>query len=219
MSSRQHYLDKLADLQRELLRMGCSMEEAVKKAITALVNHDAELAQEVIDGDEVMDELLVAIESQCVRLIATEQPVAKDLRLIFTALKISTDLERMADYAVDIAKIAIRLADEVYIKPLIDIPRMADLAIDMVQDSLEAYVKQDASTAEQISQRDDIIDGLYKQIFRELLTYMIEDPKNINQATYFIFVARSLERIGDHATNLCEWIIYLVTGERKDLNN
>ena len=219
MSSRQHYLDKLADLQRELLKMGCSMEEAVKKAITALVNHDAELAQEVIDGDDAMDELLVYIESQCVKLIATEQPVAKDLRLIFTALKISTDLERMADYAVDIAKIAIRLADEVYIKPLIDIPRMADLAIDMVQNSLEAYVKQDASAAEEISRRDDIIDGLYKQIFRELLTYMIEDPKNINQATYFIFVARSLERIGDHATNLCEWIIYLVTGERKDLNS
>lgn len=219
MSSRQHYLDKLADLQRELLRMGCSMEEAVKKAITALVNHDAELAQEVIDGDDALDELLMSIESQCIKLIATEQPVAKDLRLIFTALKISTDLERMADYAVDIAKVAIRLADEVYIKPLIDIPRMADLAIDMVQDSLEAYVKQDASAAEEISRRDDIIDGLYKQIFRELLTYMIEDPKNINQATYFIFVSRSLERIGDHATNVCEWIIYLATGERKDLNN
>jgi phosphate transport system protein len=219
MSSRQHYLDKLADLQRELLRMGCSMEEAVKKAITALVNHDAELAQEVIDGDDDLDDLLMSIESQCVKLIATEQPVAKDLRLIFTALKISTDLERMADYAVDIAKVAIRLADEVYIKPLIDIPRMADLAIDMVQDSLEAYVKQDASAAEEISRRDDIIDGLYKQIFRELLTYMIEDPKNINQATYFIFVARSLERVGDHATNVCEWIIYLATGERKDLNN
>jgi len=219
MSSRQHYLDKLADLQRELLRMGCSMEEAVKKAITALVNHDAEMAREVIDGDEALDELLMSIESQCVKLIATEQPVAKDLRLIFTALKISTDLERMADYAVDIAKVAIRLANEVYIKPLIDIPRMADLAIDMVQDSLEAYIKQDASTAEDISRRDDIIDGLYKQIFRELLTYMIEDPKNINQATYFIFVARALERIGDHATNVCEWIIYLVTGERKDLNN
>ncbi len=219
MGSRQHYLDKLADLQRELLRMGCSMEEAVKKAITALVNHDAELAQEVIEGDEALDELLMSIESQCIKLIATEQPVAKDLRLIFAAVKISTDLERMADYAVDIAKIAIRLADEVYIKPLIDIPRMADLAIDMVQDSLEAYVKQDATAAEDISHRDDIIDGLYKQIFRELLTYMIEDPKNINQATYFIFVARSLERIGDHATNVCEWIIYLVTGERKDLNN
>lgn len=219
MGSRQHYLDKLADLQRELLRMGCSMEEAVKKAITALVNHDAELAQEVIEGDEALDEHLMSIESQCIKLIATEQPVAKDLRLIFAAVKISTDLERMADYAVDIAKIAIRLADEVYIKPLIDIPRMADLAIDMVQDSLEAYVKQDATAAEDISHRDDIIDGLYKQIFRELLTYMIEDPKNINQATYFIFVARSLERIGDHATNVCEWIIYLVTGERKDLNN
>ncbi len=199
--------------------MGCSMEEAVKKAITALVNHDAELAQEVIEGDEALDELLMSIESQCIKLIATEQPVAKDLRLIFAALKISTDLERMADYAVDMAKIAIRLADEVYIKPLIDVPRMADLAIDMVQDSLEAYVKQDATAAEDISHRDDIIDGLYKQIFRELLTYMIEDPKNINQATYFIFVARSLERIGDHATNVCEWIIYLVTGERKDLNN
>jgi len=219
MSSRQHYLDKLADLQRELLRMGCNMEEAVKKSITALVNHDADMAQEVIDGDDALDELLMSIESQCVKLIATEQPVAKDLRLIFTALKISTDLERMADYAVDIAKVAIRLADEIYIKPLIDIPRMADLAIDMVQDSLEAYVKQDASAAEEISRRDDIIDGLYKQIFRELLTYMIEDPKNINQATYFIFVSRALERIGDHATNLCEWIIYLVTGERKDLNN
>jgi len=219
MSSRQHYLDKLADLQRELLRMGCNMEEAVKKSITALVNHDVDMAQEVIDGDDALDDLLMSIESQCVKLIATEQPVAKDLRLIFTALKISTDLERMADYAVDIAKIAIRLSDEIYIKPLIDIPRMADLAIDMVQDSLEAYVKQDASAAEEISHRDDMIDGLYKQIFRELLTYMIEDPKNINQATYFIFVSRALERIGDHATNLCEWIIYLVTGERKDLNN
>ncbi len=219
MTNRHHYLKEIENLQHEILRMGCLMEEAVKKSIKALVMQDAVLAKEVILADDELDELEHRIESHCIRLIATEQPVARDLRIIFTALKIITDLERMADHAVDIAKIAIRLADEQYIKPLIDIPRMADIAISMVKDSLDAYVHQDAAMAEEICKRDDTVDGLYAQIFRELLTYMMQDPQNINQATYFLFVGKYLERIADHATNVCEWVIYVDTGEHKELNS
>lgn len=218
MTNRHHYIEALENLQHELLRMGCLMEDAVKKSIQALVRQDADLAREVIEADDELDELEHAIESRCIKLIATEQPVARDLRIIFTALKIITDLERMADHAVDIAKIAIRLADEVYIKPLIDIPRMADLAIGMVKDSLDAYVREDARMAEEICKRDDVVDGIYSQIFRELLTYMMQDPHNISQATYFLFVGKYLERIADHATNVCEWVIYVDTGEHNELN-
>ncbi len=219
MTNRHHYLEELENLQHEILRMGCLMEEAVKKSIKALVMQNAVLAKEVILADDELDELEHRIESHCIRLIATEQPVARDLRIIFTALKIITDLERMADHAVDIAKIAIRLADEQYIKPLIDIPRMADIAISMVKDSLDAYVHQNAAMAEEICKRDDTVDGLYAQIFRELLTYMMQDPQNISQATYFLFVGKYLERIADHATNVCEWVIYVDTGEHKELNS
>jgi len=140
------------------------------------------------------------------------------LRIVLTGLKINTDLERMADHAVDIAKTTIRIADQTYIKPLIDIPRMSDVVREMVKLSLDSYVNQDTELARTINQKDDIVDGLYKQIFRELLTYMIEDHKNIDQATQFLFVARYLERIADHATNICEWVIYLESGQHIDLN-
>ena len=173
----------------------------------------------MIDGDDRLDDMELTIEDICAKLIAREQPVATDLRTILTALKIITDLERMADHAVDIAKIAIRLKDEIYIKPLIDLPRMADIAIQMVKDSLEAYVDHDAEKAEEITRRDDVVDGINRQIFRELLTYMMENQKNITQATNFLFVSKYLERIGDHATNVCEWVIYAATGERKELNS
>lgn len=219
MTIRRHYLKQLDDLQHEILRMGCRVEEAVKKAVEALEKQDVELAQEVIDGDSIFDDMELIIENRCVQLIATEQPVARDLRVILTALKIITDLERIADYAEGIAKIAIRLGNEAYMKPIIDIPKMAELAIGMVNESLAAYVNLDAKKAEEICMRDDEVDSIYSRMFNEIMSYMMDDSKNIKQSTYFLFVSKYLERIADHATNLCEWVIYIVTGERKELNN
>jgi phosphate transport system protein len=147
-------------------------------------------------------------------LIATQQPLARDLRIIGAAMKISTDLERMGDHAYDIANVTLCLADKPLLKELIVIPRMAKLAQQMVYDALDAYVRLDTVLAEQVCQADDEVDRLNDHVFRELLTYMMEDPRNISQATQLMFVARYLERIADHATNICEWTIYLVTGQR-----
>lgn len=218
MGPRSYFDKELTDLFESLKKMGYLVEEAIDNSIRALTEHNTELAQKVIKNDDVIDKMETDIEEKCIKLIATQQPLAGDLREIFTTLKIITDLERIADHAVDIAKVSIRLADQKYIKPLIDIPRMADLAREMVRDCLKAYMNKDVELANSICQKDDIIDGLYKQIFRELLVYMMEDPKTINQATQFLFVSRFLERIGDHTTNVCEWVIYNVTGKKTDLN-
>jgi phosphate transport system protein len=148
-------------------------------------------------------------------LIARQQPLARDLRVIGTGLKITTDLERMGDHAYDIAKITLAMNNQPLIKPLVDIPRMARLSQQMLKDSLEAYTTLDIALAEQVCLNDDEVDNIYHQVFRELLTYMMEDPKTITQATQLIFVARYLERIADHATNIAEWTIYLVTGQRR----
>lgn len=216
--NRTHFEKELEDLHYDILKMGGLVEEAIGNSILSLTNHDTELAQNVIDKDDIIDEKEVEIDNRCSRIIVTQQPLAKDLRIVLTGLKIDTDLERMADHAVDIAKTTLRIADQTYIKPLIDIPRMSDVVREMVKLSLDSYVNQDVELAKTIKQKDDIVDGLYKQIFRELMTYMIEDPKNINQAAQFMFVARYLERIADHATNICEWVIYLDNGQHIDLN-
>lgn len=219
MAIRRRYLKQIEDLQHEILRMGCRVEEAVKKAIEALEKQDVELAQKVIEEDRVFDDMELVIEKRCVQLIVTEQPVARDLRIIMTALKVVTDLERIADYAEGIAKLAIRIQDEVYIEPLIDIPKMAELAIGMVNDALSAYVELDAEKAEEICRRDDEVDAMYSKLFDETTSHMMDNPKNVRQATHLLFVSKYLERIADHATNLCEWIIYIVTGELKELND
>lgn len=216
--NRTHFEKELEDLHYDILKMGGLVEEAIGNSILSLTNHDTELAQNVIDKDDIIDEKEVEIDNRCSRIIVTQQPLAKDLRIVLTGLKIDTDLERMADHAVDIAKTTLRIADQTYFKPLIDIPRMSDVVREMVKLSLDSYVNQDVELAKTIKQKDDIVDGLYKQIFRELMTYMIEDPKNINQAAQFLFVARYLERIADHATNICEWVIYLDNGQHIDLN-
>ncbi|AEF17115.1 MULTISPECIES: phosphate signaling complex protein PhoU [Thermoanaerobacterium] len=216
--NRTHFEKELEDLHYDILKMGAMVEEAIGNSILSLINHDVELAQKVIDQDDRIDEKEVEIDDRCSRIILTQQPLAKDLRIVLTGLKINTDLERMADHAVDIAKTTIRIAHQTYIKPLIDIPRMSDIVREMVKLSLDSYVNQDTELAKTINQKDDIVDSLYKQIFRELLTYMIEDPKNIDQAAQFLFVARYLERIADHATNICEWVIYLDSGQHIDLN-
>ncbi|NLG87159.1 MAG: phosphate signaling complex protein PhoU [Firmicutes bacterium] len=216
--ARKSFQLELEQLQQDILKMGALVEKAIADAVRSLADKDLVLAQEVVDGDDFIDELELSIENCCLRLLALQQPMASDLRVIGTALKIVTDLERMADYAVDIAKITIRLQGQPLIKPLIDVPRMASIAQDMTRQSLDAFVERDVNMALSMIEMDHEVDHLYSQVFRELLTYMMADPRTINQATYLLFVARYLERIADHATNLGEWIIYMVTGEKKELN-
>ncbi|MDR3559976.1 MAG: phosphate signaling complex protein PhoU [Negativicutes bacterium] len=214
MVTRQSFDQELQALRQDLLRMGTLVNEAIRDAVQSLAKQDTELAQKVLDGDDVIDKMEEDIEDTCMVLIARQQPLAKDLRIIGTGLKITTDLERMGDHACDIASVTLKLANQPLIKPLLDIPRMAAMAEKMLDQSLEAYFKLDISLAEKVCKDDDDIDHLYQQVFRELLTFMMEDPNTINQAAQLIFVARYLERIGDHCTNIAEWTIYLVTGQR-----
>jgi len=215
---RSTFLADLQELENAMLKMGSLVEEAIARAIDSLVRQDNELARSVIQGDDRIDALQLEIEDRCLRLIALQQPLARDLRFIGTALKIVTDLERIADHAADIAQVALRLSGEPYIKPLIDIPRMAELARGMLRDSLTAYVQEDVDLAYSMADRDSQVDSLYNQVFRELLVFMMEDPRTIPQATRLLMVAQYLERVADHVTNLGESLIYMVTGERKDLN-
>ncbi len=216
---RNSFHGELEELQAEILRMGGIVEEAIDRAVRSLSNQDVALARQVIDDDDVVDDLEIAIEKRCLNILALQQPVAGDLRVVGTALKIVTDLERMADHASDIAKVTVRLEGQPLIKPLIDIPRMAELAQRMTREALTSYVRRDQELARRMIQLDDSVDHLYGQIFRELLVYMMEDPRTIRQATYLLFVAQYLERIADHATNLGEWVIFMVTGDRVELNN
>jgi phosphate transport system protein len=211
---RQTYEKELETLRQEILRMGELVSQSIEDAVQSLASQDEQLAKKVIAGDDVIDQLEVDIEDRCMVLIARQQPMARDLRIIGTGLKITTDLERMGDHAFDIAKVTVRLANQPLIKPLVDIPRMARMAQKMLADSLEAYTKMDIALAEKVCLADNEVDDLYQQVFRELLTYMMEDPRTIGQATQLIFVGRYLERIADHATNIAEWVIYLVTGQR-----
>lgn len=212
------YEEKMGHLQERLQYMGSLVEDSIARSIEALKRQDMNLAQAVIDADDIIDDLEEEIEEKCLEVIATQQPMAKDLRRVATLFKMVNDLERMADYATSIAKITLRIADQPLIKPLVDIPRMAVLSQKMVKQSLDAYVRQDVELAAAVGQDDDEVDNLFGQIFRELLTIMMENPKTITQATHLLFVGRWLERISDHATNIAEEVIFLVTGEKKNLN-
>lgn len=208
----------LWELNKDILEMGHITQRQIDRAINALVAQDENEAFSIIKDDDIVDNLHREIEDKCIKLIATQQPMALDLRTIFTAAKIVTDLERIADHAVDIAKITLRLKNETYIKQLIDIPRMADIVKQMIKASVNAYIEGDIVKAYDICKLDDKIDAIYRQVFSELLVIMMTDSKTINQATQFLFICKFLERAADHVTNICEWTIYLVTGEQKDLN-
>ncbi|GAA0722260.1 phosphate signaling complex protein PhoU [Clostridium malenominatum] len=208
----------LQELHNDILRMGSIVEKQIHECIEALTEHNYDLAEEVIKNDDLVDDLEREISDKCIKLIAREQPLAKDLRMIFTGSKIVTDLERMADHAVDIAKIAIRLKDEKFIKPLVDIPKMTDIAKEMIKGALDAYVEGDVEKSYLICKEDDKIDDIYKNVFKEMIPIMTKDNSSINQATQFLFICKYIERIADHVTNICEWTIYQVTGELKDLN-
>ena len=219
MIQRSAFQKELNALQMDILKMGSKVEENISKAIDSLAQQDQQLVEEVFRIEEEVDELEVLIEEKCLRLIATQQPMAKDLRKIAAALNIITDLERMSDYSVDIAKVTGIIGAEPLIKPLVDLPRMAELAQKMVKDSLDAYVREDQDLALSLGKADDEVDTLHNQVFRELLVLMMENPRTIKQATHLLFVSQSLERIADHATNISESVIYTVSGKRVDLND
>lgn len=216
---RQTFEENLSKLQQDIIRMGSLVESMLATSVESLKRQDVKLAQEVFSLEKEIDTLEKEIEQKCLLMIATQQPLAKDLRKIAAGFKIITDLERMADYCEDIAKVTMRLSDEPLIKPLIDIPRMSQLAQKMVKDALDAYVREDVDLAYRMCQDDDEVDHLYAQVFRELLTYMMEDPRTISQATSLLFVGRYIERVADHATNIGERVIFLVTGVKKELND
>ncbi len=218
MNLRQHLLNRISDLDRNILNLGIYVNDALKKAITALKTNNLDMAGEVIEEDTRINALEMSIQDDIILLIAKEQPVAGDLRHVITSFKIIAQLERMGDHAVHIAKETIKIGKTEYIKPLIDIPRMADIGLEMLKGALDAFIASDADAACEIAGRDDIVDKLRDQVNRELLTYMLEDSRSINQINSFMFVTRWLERYADHVTNICEWIIYDATGKHVELN-
>ncbi len=216
--ARESFDRKLRELRDNILRLGKITKTAIELSVQALKEQDKDLARQVIAGDEAINDARYDIEEECLRLIATQQPTAGDLRAIVAAIHIVTELERMADYASGIAELAIRLADKPMLKPLIDVPHMTRINQEMIDASLEAYFKNDPILALETAKRDAELDQLYDQIYRELLTYMLEDPKNITRATHLLWVAHKLERIADRVTNICERVIFMTTGEFKELN-
>ncbi|MDI3280192.1 MAG: phosphate signaling complex protein PhoU [Bacillota bacterium] len=206
---------ELEKLERDVLRMGSIVEEAVVKAIRALANQDLALADEVIANDREVDLLEIQIEEKCIALLALQCPLGRDLRLIGTTLKITTDLERVGDNAVNIMEVVKRIGHEPLIKPLIDIPRMANLAEKMLKDSLDAFVRRDATLAEQVRLRDDEVDEIYVGLYDELMGYVFPggEEYKVRQAINLLFISYYLERIADHATNIAERVVYLVTGQ------
>lgn len=216
---RQSFHQELAQLEQELIRMGALVEDQLRRAVRSLTDRNITLARQVIEEDDRVDAMEMDIERRCLTLLALQQPLASDLRVVSTALKIITDLERMADHASDIAKVTVRLNQEPLIKPLVDIPEMARIASSMVRLALNAYIHRSIEEAMTMIRLDDDVDHLYARVFRELLDIMRTRPDTVAQGTYLLFVANYIERVADHATNLGEWVIYMVTGQRKELNN
>jgi phosphate transport system protein len=217
MEIRTDFNKRLREIQDDILIMGSMVEKAITTSIKALKDRDIDLAQQLINDDSFINHKRFEMEEKCIRLIATQQPLAGALRTIISVLNILTELERIGDYAAGIAKIVLMIGCEEHLKPLIDIPRMADKTVIMLQRSLDAFIKHDAAAAKAVIAEDDNVDNLYDQVFRELLTFMIEDPKTITRATRLVWVAHNLERSADRVTNICERIIYIVTGKMEEL--
>jgi len=207
----RHFQEELEALQGRLLEMGGLAEERVRAAVYGLAARDLAAIDKVLRGDEPVNRLHIEVDERCFRLLALYQPMATDLRAIVAAVKINTDLERVGDLAVNIAEAAQRYVGHAPVKKLIDIPRMGDIAQSMLRDALDAYVKRDTALAHQVLNEDDQLDALKTQVFRELLTYMLQDPSTVEPALDLILVSRHLERIGDHATNIAEDVIFMVS--------
>ncbi|MDZ4697568.1 MAG: phosphate signaling complex protein PhoU [Deltaproteobacteria bacterium] len=208
----QEFESDLAKLRESILMMGAKVEKVIKASVDALMTRDSTLAKKAIDADREINRLELKIDGACLQILAKFQPVASDLRFITISMKLVTDLERIADLGVNISERVLELNEDPPLKPYVDLPHMADVAIGMVHDALDAFVAGDAGQAKDVIDRDETVDAYYAQIFRELLTYMMEDPKNIQRATRLQSIAKYLERIADHATNLSEMIIFYVKG-------
>jgi len=211
---RIRYQDQLNHLENLVAKMGELSIETVRDSVESLKKQDAKLAEKVLEKDKKIDEMEFEIEKFCMELLALQQPMAEDLRFIVTCLKIITDIDRISDYSGDIAEITIKTASKPLFKPLIDIPRMSEIIQGMIRKALDAFTTRKVNNLQKLSEDDDLIDGLYDQIFRELITLVIEKPSGISDAAYLLFVARYLERIADHSCNLAARIYYMVTGKR-----
>ncbi|HEV8243597.1 MAG TPA: phosphate signaling complex protein PhoU [Nitrospirales bacterium] len=209
----RHFEQELQDLKGKILRMGGLVEEQVQGALRALVERDSDLARKIIANDRQVNTLDVEVDEECLRLLALQQPAARDLRFITTAMKISTELERISDLAENICERAIELNEEPQLKPYIDVPRMANWSLRMVKEALDAFVNHDADLARKVCMDDDFVDDLTHQLFRELLSFMLENPQTITRAIRITFIAKYLERIADHATNVAELAVYMVEGK------
>jgi len=215
---RKTFEGELQRLQDEVLVLGSMVEQALIESVEVLKRRDVEGARRLIAGDRLINEKRFAIEADCLALIATQQPMASDLRTLAAVLEIVTELERIGDYAKGIARINIMMGEEPLLKPLIDVPRMAEKARHMLHQALEAFVQQDVALARAIPAEDDEVDALYNQVYRELLTFIMSDPRTIDQATYLLWVAHNLERAADRVTNVCERVVFTVTGEMTEMD-
>jgi len=209
---------QLSHLHQEVEFLAGMVEKAITRAVEALKQRDLEESRQVIQEDDYIDQKRFEIEDRCVDLIATQQPMARDLRAIIALLHITVELERMGDYAEGIAKISLMMGEAQPLKPLIDIPRMAEKAIEMLLNSMDSLVTRDLVKAYQVCEADDEVDALYDQVYRELLLFMIQDPQTIERATFLLWVSHDLERIADRATNIAERVIFLVTGKMVEIN-
>lgn len=215
---RETFDEQIGELQEDLLAMGESVDKAIERSIQSLVNRDLELAQQVIDEDVLINQAQSDLEERCLVLIATQQPLASDLRIILAVSSIAVELERMGDYAKGIAKITLMIGDQPPLKPLIDIPRMAEKGRQLLHQQLDAFIRRDPDTARHLGTEDDEVDALYDQVYRELMFFMTQDPKTITRATHLLWVAHNLERIADRTTNIGERVVFLVTGLEEELN-
>jgi phosphate transport system protein len=209
--------EHLREVEEDVLTMGNMVVNAIDRSMAALKKRDLNLAHQIIADDAQINKRRFSIEEKCVVLIATQQPIESDLRIVVAVLNILTELERIGDYAEGIAKIVIMIGDEPPLKPLIDIPRMGEITRDMIKESLQSFARRDVELAMRVVSLDNIVDSLYDQVFRELLTFMMVDPKTTNRATRLIWIAHNLERAADRATNICERVVYTVTGKMEEI--
>ena len=217
MEIRTTYHKKLREIQDDVLAMGNMVDKALSRAMEALKKRDVATANQVILNDLKINEKRFNIEEKCIQLIATQQPMASDLRNIICVLNIVTDLERIGDHAEGIGKIVVMIGDEPPLKPLIDLPRMADKTLGMLRRSLDTFTNRDADAAREIIAEDDAVDSLYEQVFHDLLIFMAEDPRTITRATRLLWVAHNLERSADRVTNICERVVFCVTGKMQEI--
>jgi len=215
---RKAFQEQIRELLEDLLEMGQMVADSIDRSVQALAEQNEALAQEVIDFDDEINAVQHDIDEKCLVLIATQQPMASDLRAILAVSNIAAELERIGDYTEGIGRLALKLAGQPFLKPLIDIPRMAEEGRKMLMSSLEAFARQDVAAAQQVGAQDDTVDALYDQVYRELLVFMMQDPRTITQATYLLWVAHNLERIADRTTNIAERVIFMDSGKIVDLN-